>query len=152
MPYDPQLVQPMRDDLTANGFQELLTSEDVDAALSGKEGSVLLVINSVCGCAAGQARPGVLRSLAESSIKPDKLTTVFAGQDLEATDTARSYIIGYPPSSPAVALFNNGELAFVMERQHIETRSDEMIAMILKEAFEQYLAESDIHEEKKDVG
>jgi putative YphP/YqiW family bacilliredoxin len=152
MPYDPQLVQPMRDDLTANGFQELLTAEDVDAALSGKKGSVLLVINSVCGCAAGQARPGVIRSLAESSIKPDKLTTVFAGQDLEATDKARNYIIGYPPSSPAVALFKDGELAFVMERQHIETRSDEMIAKILKEAFEEYLAESDIHEEKKDVG
>ena len=152
MPYDPQLVQPMRDDLTANGFQELLTAEDVDTALSGKEGSVLLVINSVCGCAAGQARPGIIRSLAENSIKPDKLTTVFAGQDLEATDRARSYIIGYPPSSPAVALFKDGELAFVMERQHIETRSDEMITMILKEAFEEYLAESDIHEEKKDVG
>ena len=152
MPYDPQLVQPMRDDLTANGFQELLTAEDVDAALSEKKGSVLLVINSVCGCAAGQARPGVIRSLAESSIKPDKLTTVFAGQDIEATDKARNYIIGYPPSSPAVALFKDGELAFVMERQHIETRSDEMIAKILKEAFEEYLAESDIHEEKKDVG
>ncbi len=152
MPYDPQFVQPMRDEMTVNGFRELLTVEEVDTVLSTKEDSVLLVVNSVCGCAAGQARPGVFLSLLESEHKPGMLATVFAGQDLEATEKARSYVHGYPPSSPSIALFKNGELAFMIERQHIESKSAEMIAALLKEAFNEFLTESDIREEKTDVG
>ncbi len=152
MPYDPQFVQPMRDEMTVNGFRELLTAEEVESTLSAQEGSVLLVVNSVCGCAAGQARPGVFLSLLESEHKPDSLATVFAGQDLEATEKARSYIHGYPPSSPSIALFKNGELAFVIERQHIESKSAEMIAALLKEAFNEFLIGTDMHEEKTDVG
>ena len=137
MLYDPVLVQPMRDELTMNGFQELRLPEEVDEALAKKEGSVLMLVNSVCGCAAGQARPGVIKAILESDKKPDQLTTVFAGQDREATERARSYISGYPPSSPSVALFKDGEIVFMIERSQIESRSADMIADILKEAFEQ---------------
>lgn len=140
MPYPEEMVSPMRAELTANGFEELTTAADVDNVLSNKSGTALLLINSVCGCAAGQARPGVIKAIAESPVKPEKLTTVFAGQDTEATEKARSYIEGYPPSSPAVALFKDGELVFMMERMHIESRNAEMVADILKDAFNQYLS------------
>ena len=140
MPYDPQFVQPMRDEMTVNGFRELFTAEEVESTLSAQEDSVLLVVNSVCGCAAGQARPGVFLSLLESEHKPDSLVTVFAGQDTEATEKARTYITGYPPSSPSIALFKDGELVFMMERMHIENRNAEMVADILKDAFEQFLS------------
>ena len=138
MPYPVELVQPMREELTVSGFQELRTAAEVDEVFEGKKGKVLLLINSVCGCAAGQARPGVIHALNNSSNKPEKLITVFAGQDLEATERARSYIQGYPSSSPSIALFNDGELVFMMERMHIENRNAEMVADILKDAFDQF--------------
>jgi len=140
MPYPEEMVSPMRAELTSNGFVELKTADEVDKVFSKKSGTALLLVNSVCGCAAGQARPGVLKAVADSPIKPDQLTTVFAGQDTEATEKARSFIAGYPPSSPAVALFKDGELVFMMERMHIENRNAEMVADILKDAFSQFLS------------
>lgn len=138
MPYPVEVVQPMREELTVSGFKELRTAAEVDEVFEGKKGKVLLLINSVCGCAAGQARPGVIHALNNSSKKPEKLITVFAGQDLEATERARSYIQGYPSSSPSIALFNDGELVFMMERMHIENKNAEMVADILKDAFDQF--------------
>ncbi len=137
MPYPEYICAPMRDELTSVGFQELKTSEDVDNSIPNSEGTVLLVMNSVCGCAAGTARPGVRLSL-NSGKKPSKLMTVFAGQDLEATSQARKYTLPYPPSSPAIALFKDGKLVHFIERHHIEGRSAEMIAENLKMAFEEY--------------
>jgi putative YphP/YqiW family bacilliredoxin len=138
--YDPRLVQPMRQELTGAGFTELLTPEDVDKAIgAGSSGTVLLVINSVCGCAAGGARPGVIKAL-NNSAKPDQLTTVFAGQDKQATDKARSYILGYPPSSPAAALFKDGKLVYFMPRQEIEGFTPDQIAQKLANAFNDHCA------------
>ncbi len=135
--YPPELVAPMKEDLTAEGFQELHTADDVDSVLNQKEGSVLVVVNSVCGCAAGAARPGVKLSL-QGDKRPDKLTTVFAGVDADATERARQYFLPYPPSSPAVALFKDGKLVHFVERHHIEGRPAEMIAENLKMAYEEY--------------
>lgn len=135
--YPPELVAPMKEDLTSEGFQELHTADDVDAVLNEKEGSVLVVVNSVCGCAAGAARPGVKLSL-QGEKRPDKLTTVFAGVDADATERARQYFLPYPPSSPAVALFKDGKLVHFVERHHIEGRPAEMIAENLKMAYEEY--------------
>ena len=137
MPYPEQICAPMRADLTSAGFSELKTPEQVDQTISQSKGSLLLVINSVCGCAAGTARPGVRLSL-NSGKKPSKLMTVFAGQDLEATSQARKYTLPYPPSSPAIALFKDGKLVHFIERHHIEGRSAEMIAENLKMAFEEF--------------
>ncbi len=128
----------MRADLTSAGFQELTTPEAVDQTLPGSEGSVLLVINSVCGCAAGTARPGVKLSLEKSDKRPEKMVTVFAGQDIEATNQARKYTLPYPPSSPSIALFKDGKLVHFVERHHIEGRSAEMIAENLASAYEEY--------------
>jgi putative YphP/YqiW family bacilliredoxin len=138
MPYPEQLCAPMRSDLISAGFEELKTPADVDNAIPSSTGSVLLVINSVCGCAAGTARPGVKLSLQKSTRKPGKLVTVFAGQDIEATGQARKYTLPYPPSSPSIALFKNGKLVHFVERHHIEGRSAEMIAENLVSAFEEY--------------
>lgn len=138
MPYPEQICAPMRSDLTSAGFQELKTPEDVDQTIPGSKGSLLLVINSVCGCAAGTARPGVKLSLQKSAKKPDQLVTVFAGQDLDATQQARRYTLPYPPSSPSIALFKDGKLVHFVERHHIEGRSAEMIAENLSTAFEEY--------------
>lgn len=136
--YDPKIVEPMRRELTDAGFSELTTPEQVDAVLGSKnEGTVLLVVNSVCGCAAGGARPGVLQAL-KNSRRPGKLTTVFAGQDKTATDRARSYILGFPPSSPAAALFKDGKLVYFMPRQEIEGHSPDQIAQKLVSAFESH--------------
>jgi putative YphP/YqiW family bacilliredoxin len=135
--YDPRFVQPMREELTRIGFNELLTSSAVDAAVGEKTGTLLLVVNSVCGCAAGRARPGVARALGHAT-RPDRLATVFAGMDLEATERARSYFVPYPPSSPQIALFKDGRLVFMMERKDIEGRPPEAIADDLVAAFEQY--------------
>lgn len=131
--YPPELVKPMREDLTSVGFEELHTVEAVDAVLA-KEGTTLVVVNSVCGCAAGNARPGVKMSL-QNNKKPDNLTTVFAGVDREATDKARNYMIPFPPSSPSIALFKDGELVHMLERHHIEGRPAEMIAENLMDAY-----------------
>ena len=137
MPYPEYICAPMRDELTSVGSQELKTPEDVDNSIPNSEGTVLLVMNSVCGCAAGTARPGVRLSL-NAGKKPSKLMTVFAGQDLEATSQARKYTLPYPPSSPAIALFKDGKLVHFIERHHIEGRSAEMIAENLKMAFDEF--------------
>ena len=127
----------MRSDLTEAGFEELKTAQAVDQHLKDHKGTTLMVINSVCGCAAGGARPGVKMALAESSKKPDYLTTVFAGVDTEAVARAREYTLPYPPSSPAIALFKDGELVHFVERHHIEGRPAEMIADHLENVFEE---------------
>ena len=131
--YPPELVKPMRADLTAVGFEELHTAEAVDNALA-KEGTTLVVVNSVCGCAAANARPGARMSL-DNAKKPDNLVTVFAGVDREATDKARNHMIPFPPSSPSMALFKDGQLVHMLERHHIEGRPAEMIAENLKDAY-----------------
>ncbi|GBD32718.1 MAG: UPF0403 protein [Gemmatimonadales bacterium] len=136
MRYDPRLVQPMREELTRIGFEELKTPEDVDAAVR-RPGTTLVVVNSVCGCAAGRARPGVALAL-QGGVRPDHLVTVFAGMEIEATARARSYFTPYPPSSPQIALLKDGKLVFMLERKDIEGRMPEDIARDLKAAFEQH--------------
>ncbi|MFS4483636.1 BrxA/BrxB family bacilliredoxin [Hyunsoonleella sp. 2307UL5-6] len=131
--YPAELVKPMREDLTNVGFEELQTAEAVDAALA-KEGTTLVVVNSVCGCAAANARPGAKMSL-ENAKKPDNIATVFAGVDREAVDKARAHMIPFPPSSPCMALFKNGELVHMLERHHIEGRPAELIAENLMDAY-----------------
>ena len=135
--YPPEIVIPMKEELTDNGFQELLTSEDVEAQLA-KEGTTLVMINSVCGCSAGSARPGVLMAVANTNTKPDFLTTSFAGFDIEAIQTLRQRLMPYPPSSPAIALFKNGQLVHFIERHQIEGRPAQMIARNLIGAFEEH--------------
>ena len=134
--YPPELVAPMRSELTDVGFQQLVSTDDVDSALK-QEGTTLVVVNSVCGCAAGNARPGV-RMAIENAKKPDNLTTVFAGVDGEATQQARSYMLPYPPSSPSIALFKDGRLVHFVERHHIEGATPELIADNLKGAFDEF--------------
>lgn len=138
MPYPEQICAPMRSDLTEAGFTELKTPEDVNNTLPKGSGTTLLVINSVCGCAAGTARPGVKLSLSKSDKKPTNLLTVFAGQDLEATSEARKFTLPYPPSSPSIALFKDGKLVHFVERHHIEGRSAEMIADHLASAYQEF--------------
>ncbi len=121
----------MREDLTSVGFQELTTPAEVDSAMTDQKGTALVIVNSVCGCAAGAARPGVKAAVAASSVKPDQLLTVFAGGDPEATARMREYLLPYPPSSPSIALFKDGELVHFVERHHIEGRSAQMIAQHL---------------------
>lgn len=130
-------VQPMRDELTRIGVQELRTPEEVTEALEDKTGTTLIVVNSVCGCAAGQCRPGVAKAL-QNEVKPDRLFTVFAGQDKEATAKAREYFAPYPPSSPSIALMKDGKLVHFIQRHQIEDRSADMIASDLIAAFEEY--------------
>jgi putative YphP/YqiW family bacilliredoxin len=137
MPYPPELVDPMREELTRLGVRELRTAEETEATFETRTGSTLLVVNSVCGCAAGNARPGVSLAL-QHSILPDRLVTVFAGQDLEATAKARAYIHGYPPSSPSIALFRDGELVEMLERKDIEGRTPLDVAQDLKTAFDKH--------------
>ena len=137
--YDPVVVQPMRNELTQIGFEELLTPDDVDQVLGAGDSTVLMVVNSVCGCAAGKARPGVRLAL-EHSVRPDRLATVFAGMEIAATERARSRFIGYAPSSPQIALFREGQLVHMLERQDIEGRSAEAIAAELRTAFDKYCA------------
>jgi putative YphP/YqiW family bacilliredoxin len=135
--YPVQIVQPMKEELTENGFQELLNGSDVEEQLK-KEGTTLVMINSVCGCSAGTARPGVLMAVTNTAKKPDFLTTSFAGYDMEAIQTLRQHLLPYPPSSPAIALFKNGELVHFIERHQIEGRSAQMIAQNLIAAFDAY--------------
>lgn len=136
--YPEQLVAPMRNDLTSVGFEELKTSAEVDTYLQNKKGTTLLVINSVCGCAAGAARPGVKWAIQHSEKKPSNLATVFAGVDKEAVSKAREYTLPYPPSSPSIALFKDGELVHFVERHHIEGRNAQMIGEHLVDVFEEY--------------
>ncbi|HEX4629143.1 MAG TPA: BrxA/BrxB family bacilliredoxin [Gemmatimonadales bacterium] len=135
--YDPRLVQPMREELTRLGFQELRTPADVDGALRAAEDSTLVVVNSVCGCAARNARPAAALAL-QHARRPSRLLTVFAGQDADATERARSYFTGYPPSSPQMGLFKDGKLVFMLERKNIEGRAAQDIAADLTAAFERY--------------
>ena len=137
MPYPEMLVAPMRAELTRLGLQEMKTAEDVEQTLGDATEPTLLVVNSVCGCAARNARPAVAMAL-QSDRKPAKLTTVFAGQDVEATQMARSYLHGYAPSSPAIALLKDGDVAFMLERHQIEGRSADQIAADLRNAFQQH--------------
>ncbi len=134
--YPAELVKPMREDLTNIGFEELYTVEDVEKAMK-KEGTSLVVVNSVCGCAAANARPGARLSL-QNTKKPDNLFTVFAGVDKEATDEARGFMVPFPPSSPSMALFKDGELVHMLERHHIEGRPAEMIAENLIGAYNEF--------------
>ena len=134
--YPAELVKPMREDLTSVGFVELKDSSDVNTQVPSCETAVLIV-NSVCGCAAANARPGVKQSL-ENEKTPTKLFTVFAGVDKEATDAARSLMVPFPPSSPCIAVFKNGELVHMLERHHIEGRTAEIISENLKQAYDQY--------------
>ena len=137
MPYPEQFCAPMRQDLTSAGFEELKTPVDVDVAIPNSKGTLLLMINSVCGCAAGTARPGAKLSLRNEK-KPDRLVTVFAGQDLEATAQARKYTAPYPPSSPSIALFKDGQLVHFVERHNIEGYSAEQIAEGLHAAYNKF--------------
>jgi putative YphP/YqiW family bacilliredoxin len=135
--YPEQLVTPMKEELTENGFSEMKTPEEVINQLEAK-GTTLVVINSVCGCSAGTARPGVLMAVHNTTKKPDHLTTSFAGFDVDAVRTLREKLLPYPPSSPAVALFKDGQLVHMIERHHIEGRSAQMIAHNLIAAFDEY--------------
>ena len=135
--YPEEIVIPMKEELTENGFQELLNGKEVEAQLQ-KKGTTLIMINSVCGCSAGSARPGVLMAVANTSKKPDHLTTTFAGFDIDAVQTLRQHLLPYPPSSPAIALFKDGELVHFIERHQIEGRPAQLIARNLISAFEQY--------------
>ena len=135
--YDPQLVQPMRDELTRLGFAELRSPEEVDAALRDQPETTLVVVNSICGCAAGRARPALALALREGK-RPARLTTVFAGQDTAATEQARTYFTGYPPSSPSMGLLRDGKLVWMLERRQIEGRMPDAIAADIAAAFEQY--------------
>lgn len=137
--YLEEMVRPMREELTRAGFREMKSAAEVDAVLGAARGTVLVVVNSICGCAAGKARPGVALALRHPS-RPDLLTTVFAGQDPEATERARSYFAEYPPSSPSVALLRDGRAVFMLERRHIEGRMPEEIAADLTKAFDQFCA------------
>jgi putative YphP/YqiW family bacilliredoxin len=135
--YPPELVAPMKEDLTSVGFNSLITAEDVDNTIKNSEGTLLVVVNSVCGCAAGNMRPGVKMSITGDK-KPEKLTAVFAGVDGDAVTQARKYFLPYPPSSPSIALFKDGQLVHFLERHHIEGGTAQMISDNLQEAYKQF--------------
>lgn len=139
MPYSEILIKPMREDLTRAGIEETRTPEEVERAIGETKGTLLVVVNSVCGCAAGKARPGVAMAL-QNEAKPDRSITVFAGADIEATAKARAHFAPYPPSSPQIALFKDGQLVFMLERHQIENRFAEQIAQELTQAFDRFCA------------
>ena len=136
MQYPEEIIRPMREELTRLGVEELRTPEAVESAVKDSTGTLMIVVNSICGCAAGKARPGVALAL-QHDVRPDTVATVFAGGDIEATDKARSYFTGYAPSSPSIGLLKNGELVYMMERYQIEGKGPEQIADELKRAFDQ---------------
>jgi len=142
MPYNPEVVAPMRAELTRLGAEELLSAAEVDSALADARGTALLVVNSVCGCAAANARPAVAIATGHEA-QPEKILTVFAGQDLEATERAREFMVGYRPSSPSIALFRDGEHVFMLERHEIEGRDAMEIADDLKQAYDRYCRSDD---------
>ena len=139
MPYPEIMIRPMREDLTRLGVEELRTPAAVDETVKNSKGTLMVVVNSICGCAAGKARPGVALAL-QHDVKPDKVATVFAGADIEATDRARSYFTGYGPSSPSIALLKDGELVYMLERWQIEGRDATQIATELTKAFDEHCA------------
>jgi putative YphP/YqiW family bacilliredoxin len=137
MPYHEIMIRPMREELTRLGIEETRTPEEVDRAIKETDGTVMVVVNSVCGCAAGKARPGIAMAL-RNQTRPDRAISVFAGADIEATERARGYFTGYRPSSPSVALFKDGQLVFMLERSDIEGRDAPSIAQELSRAFDQH--------------
>src|ERR1700678_685701 len=137
--YPEIMLVPMREELTQVGVQELCTGEEVDRTLRSEPGTVMVVVNSICGCAAGRMRPAI-RAALQNSARPDKVFSVFAGQDTEATERARSYFTGYPPSSPSIAILRDGKLLYMMQRHEIERREAPAIAADLKAAFDQHCA------------
>ena len=137
--YPEFMIAPMREELTRFGVRELRSAAEVDQAITETAGTTMVVVNSVCGCAAGKARPGVALAL-QHAVKPDQVTTVFAGADVEATDRARSYFTGYPPSSPSIALLKDGKLLYMMERHQIENQEADAIATQLTAAFDKHCA------------
>jgi putative YphP/YqiW family bacilliredoxin len=139
MPYPESFIGPMRQELTRLGVKELRTAEDVDTTVRNTPGTLMIVVNSMCGCAAGKARPGIARAL-QHSVTPDVVATVFAGGDIEATDRARGYFTGYPASSPSIAILRDGKLVYMMERRQIENQSAEAIAGNLTDAFDTHCA------------
>ena len=139
MPYPEIMIRPMREDLTRLGVEELKTADAVDEAVKNSQGTLMVVVNSICGCAAGKARPGVALAL-QHDVKPDRVATVFAGADIEATERARSYFTGYGPSSPSIAILKDGELVYMLERYQIEGRNANEIAGELTHAFDQHCA------------
>ena len=139
MPYPEIMIRPMREDLTRLGFEEMRTPDSVDAIVNDTKGTLMVVVNSICGCAAGKARPGVAQAL-ENEARPDRLATVFAGADLEATEKARGYFTGYGPSSPSIAILRDGQLVYMLERYQIEGRNATQIADELKSAFNKHCA------------
>src|ERR1700681_5077172 len=139
MPYPEFMIAPMREELTRLGAEELRTPEAVDETLQNSKGTVMVIVNSVCGCAAGKARPGIAMAL-QNAVRPDKVATVFAGGDIEATERARSYFTGFAPSSPSIGLLKDGKLVYMMERHQIEGRGPEQIAGELRQAFEKHCA------------
>ena len=143
MPYPESFIGPMRQELTRLGVQELKTAAEVDDVIR-RPGTVMIVVNSMCGCAAGKARPGIARAL-EHTVKPDVVATVFAGGDIEATERARTYFTGYPPSSPSVALLQDGKIVWMLERRQIESQGAEQIAAALTAAFDKYCAPAVSH-------
>jgi putative YphP/YqiW family bacilliredoxin len=151
MPYPESFIGPMRQELTRLGVRELKTADDVDSLLRGERGTVMVVVNSMCGCAAGKARPGIARAL-QHAVKPDVVATVFAGGDIEATERARGYFTGYPPSSPSVALLRDGKLVYMMERRQIENQSAEAIASDLTAAFDQFCGTEGVGPGTADAG
>ena len=142
MPYSELMIRPMREELTRIGVEELRTPEDVQRTIENSTGTVMVVVNSICGCAAGKARPGIARAL-QHSARPDKVTTVFAGADIEATDKARSYFTGYPPSSPSIAILKDGQLVYMMERRQIEGKVASQVASELIDAFDQHCGKAE---------
>ena len=140
MQYPEEFIQPMREELTRLGVEEMRTSEAVDAAVQNSSGTLMIVVNSICGCAAGKARPGVALAL-KHEVRPDRVATVFAGGDVEATDRARSYFTGYAPSSPSIGILKNGKLVYMMERWQIEGKGPAEISAELVNAFEQHCAD-----------
>jgi putative YphP/YqiW family bacilliredoxin len=137
MPYPEPFVAPMRQELSRLGVEELRTAADVDTAVTNTPGTLMIVVNSICGCAAGKARPGVAQAL-QHQVRPDRVATVFAGADLEATDRARSYFTGYPPSSPSIGLLRDGKLVWMLERRQIENQGPQQIAEMLTRAFDEW--------------
>ena len=140
--YPEIMVVGMRDELKNMGVTELRTEAEVDRALTNQKGTAIVVVNSICGCAAGRMRPGV-RAALQHGVRPDRVITVFAGQDKEATDAARRHFTGYPPSSPSIGLLRDGELVYMIERRHIEPSHPDQIAGALKQAFEKYCAKAE---------
>jgi bacilliredoxin len=147
MPYPESFIGPMRQELTRLGIQELKTAAQVDDVVGQSQGAVMIVVNSMCGCAAGKARPGIALAL-RHAVKPTVIATVFAGGDIEATERARSYFTGYPPSSPSIAILRDGKLVYMMERRQIENQTADAIARNLTEAFDQVCGAGELRSEE----